>query len=62
MRVIDIDVELLRKSADTAHPAAEETRIHIEAEIFARVRELRETFTGEGPTILLEVRSSRCSD
>jgi hypothetical protein len=49
MRVIDIDAELLRQSAAAAVHAAEETAIHIEAEIVGRVPELLETLTAKGP-------------
>jgi len=58
VRVIDIDAEVLRRSAEAAVHAAEQTAIHVEAEIVGRVPELMETLKPEGPyayTILPEV-------
>jgi hypothetical protein len=58
MRVIDIDAQLLRESADAAVHAAEQTTIHIDAEIAGRIPELLETLRAEGPyayTLLSEV-------
>ena len=49
MAVIDIDAELLRASADAAAHAAEQTMIHIDAEIVGRVPELLDTLRDEGP-------------
>jgi hypothetical protein len=49
VRVIDIDGELLRQGSGAALHAAEQTRIHIEAEIVGRVPELLETLTAKGP-------------
>jgi len=58
MRVIEMDSGLLQQSAAAAVHAAEQTTIHIEAEIVGRVPELLETLTPQGPyayTILPEV-------
>jgi hypothetical protein len=49
MRVIDTDAGLLRDSAAAALHAAEQTAIHIDAEIVGRVPELMETLRSEGP-------------
>jgi hypothetical protein len=49
MRVIDTDAGLLRDSAAAALHAAEQTTIHIDAEIVGRVPELMETLRSEGP-------------
>jgi hypothetical protein len=59
MRVIDTDAGLLRESADAAVHAAEQTTIHIAAEIVGRVPELLETLRDEGPyaySLLSDVR------
>lgn len=58
MRVIDVAADLLRDAADAASHAAEQTTIHIEAEIDGRVPELVETLRNKGPyayTLLSEV-------
>lgn len=49
LRVIDVDPELLRASAAAALHAAEQTRVHIEAEIAGKIPELMETLVAEGP-------------
>jgi hypothetical protein len=49
MDVLDVDPELLRRSADAALHAAEQTQIHIDAEIAGRIPELMETLVPEGP-------------
>jgi hypothetical protein len=49
MRVIDIDAGLLREGAEAAAHAAEQTTIHIEAEMVGLVPELLETLKDEGP-------------
>ena len=49
MRVIDTDAGLLRDSAAAALHAAEQTTIHIDAEIVGHVPELMETLRSEGP-------------
>lgn len=58
MQVIDTDAELLGKSAHAAAHAAEQTKIHIDAEIVGKVPELLDTLTDDGPyayTLLSEV-------
>jgi hypothetical protein len=49
MRVIDTDANLLRESAAAAAHAAEQTTLHIDAEIVGRIPELMETLRSEGP-------------
>jgi hypothetical protein len=49
MRVIDTDANLLRDSAAAAMHAAEQTTIHIDAEIVGRIPALMETLRREGP-------------
>jgi hypothetical protein len=49
MSVIDTDANLLRESAAAAAHAAEQTTIHIDAEIVGRVPELMDTLRSEGP-------------
>jgi hypothetical protein len=49
MRVIDIDAGLLREGAEAAAHAAEQTTIHIEAEMVGLVPGLLETLKDEGP-------------
>ena len=58
MPVIDTDAGLLRESTQAALHAAEQTMIHVEAEIAGRIPELMDTLTAEGPyayTIVPEV-------
>ena len=58
MRVIDVAAGLLRECAGAALHAAEQTTVHIEAEIAGRIPELLETLRDEGPyayTLLSEV-------
>jgi hypothetical protein len=58
MAVIDTDVGLLRESTQAALHAADQTMIHIEAEMAGRIPELMDTLTAEGPyayTIVPEV-------
>lgn len=49
LRVIDVDPELLRAGSAAALHAAEQTWIHIEAEIAGKIPELMETLVAEGP-------------
>jgi hypothetical protein len=60
MSVIDVDPELLRRAAAASLHAAEQTRVHIDAEIVGRVPELMDTLVERGPyayTILPEIRA-----
>jgi hypothetical protein len=59
MRVIDTDAALLRESAAASLHAAEQTMIHIQAEMVGRVPELMDTLKDEGPyayTIMPAIR------
>lgn len=49
MNVLDVDPELLRRGADAALHAAEQTQIHVDAEIDGRIPQLMETLVPEGP-------------
>jgi hypothetical protein len=49
MRAIDIDAGLLRESCAAALHAAEQTQIHIDAELVGRIPELMETLRSVGP-------------
>jgi hypothetical protein len=49
MPVIDTDPRLLKKSADAALHAAEQSWVHMEAEYAGKIPELMETLAPEGP-------------
>ena len=58
MGVIDVDPELLRSAAAASLHAAEQTQVHIDAEIVGLVPELMHTLVEQGPyayTILPEI-------
>jgi hypothetical protein len=59
MHVMHVESDLLQQVADASGFAAEQTRIHVDAEILGLIPELMETLSPEGPyayTIIPEVR------